>query len=65
MLREHSEYPYKNQVNSIIKSCNYHMREFKSIHKHLDWDTGKHDSRKSYRLLQLLNFCRPTLVKET
>ena len=28
------------QINSIVKSCNYHMHKFKCIHKHLDQDTA-------------------------
>ena len=28
------------QINSIIKSCNYHMHEFKRIRKHQDQDTA-------------------------
>ena len=27
-------------INSIIKNCNYHMRQFRRIHKHLDRDTA-------------------------
>ena len=35
-----SDINFIHQINSIIKSCNYPMREFKSIRKHLDQDTA-------------------------
>ena len=35
-----SDFNFIPQINSIIKSYIYHMREFKRIHKHLDRDTA-------------------------
>ena len=34
------DFSFVPHINSIVKSCHYHMREFRGIHKHLDWDTA-------------------------
>ena len=35
-----SDFKFIPHINSIVKHCNCHMREFKHIHKHLHPDTA-------------------------
>ena len=35
-----SDFNFIPHINSIVKSCNYHMRQFRRIRKHLDRDTA-------------------------
>ena len=34
------DFSFVRHINSIVKSSHYHMREFRWILKHLDWDTA-------------------------
>ena len=36
----YSDFNFIPHINSIVKSCNYHMRYFRRIRKHLDRDTA-------------------------
>ena len=35
-----SDFNFISHINSIVKSCNYHLRDFRRIRKHLDQDTA-------------------------